>query len=70
MTRKFRKFLKNNNAYDKYVKNNNGESENPYTFFEGFIWMNTPEGYEYWLELDDKWGDCFDLEHLGIGELK
>ena len=29
MTKKFREFLKQNALYDNYVKNNNGESDNP-----------------------------------------
>lgn len=38
MTTEFREFLKFHNAYYKYIKNNKGESENPYTDFEGFHW--------------------------------
>lgn len=64
MTTEFREFLKFHNAYYKYIKNNKGESENPYTDFEGFHWENTPEGYEYWSTLDELWYDY--LENEGV----
>ena len=55
MTTKFRNFLKQYGLYDKYIKNNKGESDNPYIFFEGFHWESSPEGYDYWSYWDDAW---------------
>lgn len=37
MTNKFRKFLKENNAYEKYIKNNKGESKTHTYILMGFI---------------------------------
>ena len=60
MTHKFRNFLKENNAYENYIRNNNGESENPFTYFDNFLWSSSAEGYDYWSELDNKWFDLID----------
>ena len=57
MTEKFRKFLKDNDAYDKYVKNNKGKSNNPFTDFDAFVWSKSDEGYNYWNNLDCLWYD-------------
>jgi len=55
MTKKFRDFLKSYGLYDNYIKNNNGESENPYIYFDNFHWESSEEGYEYWSYWDDVW---------------
>ena len=57
---KFRLFLIQNNAFDSYVKNVDNNRVNVY-YLNGnafnriidasFIWRNTPEGENYWLEL-------------------
>lgn len=62
MTKQFRDFLKEHNAYYAYIKNNKGESENPYTYIDSFHWDSTPEGYEYWRNLDDLWFDILEEE--------
>ena len=57
MTQEFRKFLKDRNAYENYIGNNKGESDNPYEYFDGFHWDSSKEGYEYWSDLDSEWFD-------------
>ena len=61
---KFRLFLIKNNAFDSYIKNvNNNRINNCYSSGDpfnriidaSFIWRNTPEGEDYWLELYRKW---------------
>jgi hypothetical protein len=57
----FYKFLVDNNALDKYIYN----LDNNYNYFEhknknqyilwAFDWVNTHEGYEFWLNLNYKW---------------
>ena len=55
MTQEFRKFLKDRNAYENYIENNKGESDNPYEYFDRFHWDSSKEGYEYWSDLDSEW---------------
>lgn len=55
MTIAFRNFLKQYGLYDNYIKNNKGESDNPYTYFDNFHWETSPEGYDYWCYWDDVW---------------
>ncbi len=55
MTQEFRRFLKDRNAYENYIENNKGESDNPYEYFDGFHWDSSKEGYEYWSDLDSEW---------------
>lgn len=62
MTIEFREFLKKNALYDNYIKNNNGESDNPYTTFDNFHWASTEEGYDYWSYWDDVWLDIITNE--------
>lgn len=74
MKEKFINFLKEHDAYEKFIKNL--ESAEIYPSFdvfcrvEGFLdwtstafnWDSTPEGYRFWFELDDLWvGDNFDI---------
>ena len=55
MTKQFRDFLKEHNAYDAYIKNNKGESDNPYVYIDSFLWSDTEEGHSYWRDLDNLW---------------
>ena len=55
MTQEFRRFLKDRNAYENYIENNKGESDNPYEYFDGFHWDSSKEGYSYWSDLDSEW---------------
>lgn len=57
MTLKFKNFLKKHNAYEAYLRNSKSKSSNPFTFFDNFHWASSPEGYDYWLHLDDLWDD-------------
>ena len=60
MTQEFRRFLKDRNAYENYIENNKGESDNPYEYFEGFHWDSSKEGFEYWSDLDSEWFEYLD----------
>lgn len=57
MTNKFRDFLKEHNAYDAFIKNKNGEPSNDCVFIDSFQWILSPEGFEYWNNLDNLWYD-------------
>lgn len=57
MTDKFKKFLIEHNCLKQY--NNNIKKINEHTYFDKFMWNDTPEGYEYWNELDDLWWCTF-----------
>jgi hypothetical protein len=62
---KFKEFLLRNNAFESFVRNSNlpwsynnfnVKPEKKELFFTGsFIFEYTPEGYEYWKKLNDKW---------------
>ena len=60
MTQEFRKFLKDRNAYENYIGNTKGESDNPYEYFDGFYWDSSKEGYDYWSDLDSEWFEYLD----------
>lgn len=65
----FNEFLKTNNAFDAYYENiNEGgskQSDFVWRFFSrghisgiidnSFIWSNTPQGHDYWSNLDRMW---------------
>ncbi len=57
----FVRFLKENNAYLKYMTNagylTDEEIDINDSYFEAFVWDNTPEGYDYWDDLDTDWFD-------------
>ena len=65
MKDKFIKFLKDNKAYERFVKNLNGTDvskhidsviDEPYSFISGsFIWGNDKYEYTYWADLNFKW---------------
>jgi len=46
-----------------YIKNNNGESDNPYTYFDNFHWESAEEGYDYWSYWDDVWLEIITNEY-------
>ena len=54
-------FLKNNNCYDEFVENFDTEySEcwldyNAYIIGLAFDWEESPEGYDYWDDIDNIW---------------
>jgi hypothetical protein len=58
-------FLEQNNAIDKFLENVNSVEQSSYTtvlthspqefLMMGFIWKETPEGSDYWAELNLKW---------------
>lgn len=56
MTVEFREFLKSNGLYERYIKNNKGEGDNPYVYFD-FHWDSSPEGYDFWNNWDKVWFD-------------
>lgn len=64
-------FLKQNNAYEKYMRSLNKKyggvsfesliktsDENCYVS-NAFIWNRTPEGNLFWLEINDQWVKLF-----------
>ena len=64
MTQEFRKFLKDRNAYENYIGNTKGESDNPYEYFDGFYWDSSKEGYDYWSDLDSEWFEYLDKSEI------
>lgn len=61
---KLSKFLKKNNAYKKFIKNfdviffkKESTLLNLVCIVTSFNWENSPEGYEYWFTLSEKWKD-------------
>lgn len=62
---KLSEFLKENGAYEKFVRNFDKEYKASYLHREldiinAFDWDKSPENYSYWNKLDDKWGDIDD----------
>lgn len=65
MKEKFINFLKVNKAHEKFIKNLRNSRYSSIDEFEdeeyddwilnAFRWDKTPEGEEYWQELDDMW---------------
>jgi len=64
MKEKFKQFLRDNSAYDSFMKNYDNISSFDYVFndYEGdvylagsFTWENTEEGYSYWEDLENRW---------------
>jgi hypothetical protein len=64
LKRKFRKFLYDNDALEAWYINRRNDSENwksiwnrkPYMWIIGaFVFVNTVEGSEYWMNLSQKW---------------
>lgn len=65
--KKFIEFLERNNAWEKFEANFHKQGRNvkeykkdcktfnSYHVAGAFIWRRTPEGYNYWQGLQDKW---------------
>ena len=79
LRKRFFAFLKENNAYDKWVYNLKHEALNSDStcqwLFEdnsneaincAFFWGDTKEGYEFWSELNHKWSD-YRIETMKTG---
>ena len=74
---RFFKFLKENNAYEIYMLNlkkrkvKNSEIK---SFFmncyykdviaESFNWKGTPQGFDYWFQLNEKWVDAIHMPNV------
>jgi hypothetical protein len=65
LNKKFVKFLKDNNAYDKFITNLNivnkpieifcDDSKKKSYINRSFIWFQTKEGFDFWENLNVKW---------------
>lgn len=68
MKEKFIQFLKDNNAYDAFVKNclsdhgttidriiKNWTNDPEKWIFAAFYWINTEEGHDYWNRIEQAW---------------
>ena len=65
MKEKFIQFLKDNNAYDAFIKNllnigyckiNSLFTINPtYWISSAFFWNKTSEGHDYWKRIEQAW---------------
>ena len=68
----FTTFLKHHNAYDEFIN-----QDFPFTIniqfsqllIDTFDWEESPEGYEYWDNLDDKWRALIDTLKLNCNEI-
>ncbi len=67
MKDKFIQFLRDNDALEKFEANCKGHHALSLTVEEAyedceidtsFRWSTSPEGYDYWNELDNKWRDA------------
>ena len=65
---KLSEFLKENGAYERFVKNFDKEYKASYhngcmDIINAFDWDKSPENYSYWNKLDNKWSDIdYDLK--------
>ena len=65
-------FLKHHNAYDDFI-----DQDFPYTIniqfsqllIDTFDWEESPEGYEYWDDINDKWRDLVNTLKLNRNEV-
>lgn len=68
----FTTFLKHHNAYDEFI-----DQDFQYTIniqfsqllIGTFDWEESPEGYEYWDDIDDKWRDLVNTLKLNRNEV-
>lgn len=71
----FTSFLTQNEAYDSYMRNCiKVNSPSCFSFLKylipesyvhgAFLWENTPEGFDYWKLINDKWKLVLDLFNL------
>ena len=78
LRKRFFAFLKENNAYDKWIYNLRHKgwwSVSPQNLYEdnsneaisrAFFWGDTKEGHEFWSELNHKWSD-YRIETMKTG---
>ena len=52
---KLSEFLKENDAYDAFVRNIDKEHEGDATIDNAFTWGTTTEGHNYWSDISSKW---------------
>lgn len=69
MEETFINFLKEHNAYEKFIKNFESDSEyscldelfndnyHSEWIYSAFLWEDTPEEPDYWADLDSLWYD-------------
>ena len=75
MKAKFKKFLTNNRAYSKFVRNIKSQWRNrnfteycdrdenwDRIIYRAFHWRITPEGFSYWNVLNNKWEKLLENE--------
>ena len=57
----FIEFLKENNAFMNYMRNAGYVSDEEIdihdSYLEAFSWEDSPEGFDYWNDLDTDWFD-------------
>jgi hypothetical protein len=61
-----KKFLKKEGVYEKFVANVDEYwskiktiNKRPFdTIIDAFLWYKTPEGFEFWKDLDDKYNEA------------
>ena len=55
-TKKFDKFLEDNSCKEQYYENRNVKSLDSNDLIDGaFVWHESPEGHDYWSEINRKW---------------
>ncbi len=68
----FTTFLKHHNAYDEFITQDFQYTKNiqfSRLFIHTFDWEESPEGYEYWDDIDDKWQDLVNNFKLNRNEV-
>lgn len=68
----FTTFLKHHNAYDEFINQNLQCTINiqfSQLLIDTFDWEESPEGYEYWNDIDDKWRDLVNSFKLNRNEV-
>lgn len=68
----FTTFLKHHNAYDEFIDQGFLYTINiqfSQLLIDTFDWGESPEGYEYWDDIDDKWRDLVNTLKLNRNEV-
>lgn len=68
----FTTFLKHHNAYDDFIDQDFQYTKNiqlAELLVDTFDWEESPEGYEYWDDIDDKWRDLVNTLKLNRNEV-
>lgn len=68
----FTTFLKHHNAYDEFIDQGFLYTINiqfSQLLIDTFDWEESPEGYEYWDDIDDKWRDLVNTLKLNRNEV-